>query len=295
MNKTGHAVQNSVETAQKESLHGKKKSGPSRGFQNETHADDFDRIQGHYSKVTPHFDCSNLDVFFGARPNQPKPLNEVGFIGKVHSKKKSTDTVTSKEGNLRHPSSKDYSNFDELVEESTIIPNPVETKPHSSKKSNEIPLPRLVAPSEDASDLTQATFLEAAMFKNHNKKKSREKSFSTLLKNSVKEEKIDHDIADEISKLAFDMGSEDHEKTDMSSSFKDIKVNMKVLERIKSKALPSHSRFGSITGTNFEPIKPITSNGQIEPRTNNNSLFAGSTVNKLTKGIILISLFTNYQ
>ena len=286
MNKTGHAVQNPIENAQKESLHGKKKSGPSRGYQNEAHAEDFDRIQGHYSKVTPHFDCSNLDVFFGGRPNTLKPATEVGFIGKFHTKKKSNDTATSKESHLRHPSSKDYSNFDELVEDTTIINNPIETKLHSSKKSNEIPMQKLVVPSEDASDLTQATFLEAALFKNHNKKKSREKSFGTLLKGGMKEEKTEQEIPEEVSKVGLEVGSEEQEKADMTS-FKDIKVtknNMKVLERIKSKALPSHSRFGSITGAPFEPIKPVVPTGQLESRTNNNSVFAGVNVSKLTKG-----------
>lgn len=275
MNKTREVAQNSVEGTQKETFHGKKKSGPSREYQTESHNEDFDRAPGHYSKNTSHFDYSNLSLFFGGRPNQLKSPTE-HFAGKLHSKKKSNETSSSKEGTLKHTSSKDYSNLDELFENTTIINNP----PHSKKRSNEITLGK--NQSEEGTDAPLGISPEAALFKNHNKKKSSKNSFSSLLKAAPKEDKLDQEIAEDISKLGLNL-DDDQEKTEMNN-FKDIKVsknNLKVLDRIKNKTL--NYRQGAFINNTFEPPKS-TPHSQIETRTNNNSVFTNVNVSKLTKG-----------
>jgi len=279
MNKSNAGAQNSIEGASKESFHGKKKSGPYKEYQPEAHNEESDRGQGHYSKISSHFDYSNLGLFFGGRPAQMKTPNE-NVIGKVHSKKKSNEAVSSKEGTLKHTSSKDFSNLEELYENTTIINNPSETKPHTKKKSNEITLAK--NSSEDSNDISQNAFLENVLFKNTNKKKS---SFSSLMK-TQKEDRIDQEIAEDISKLGLD-NADEQEKYESNSSLKDLKVNktnLKVLERIKSKALPNrHSLNPNIT----------SETPKFESRTNNNSIFAGSNVSKLTKAINLFPM--NYQ
>jgi len=270
MNKLNTGPQNSVEGVPKETFHGKKKSGPNKEHQVENHNEETDRGQGHYSKIASHFDYSNLGLFFGARPAQMKSSNE-NVIGKVHSKKKSNETVSSKEGTLKHTSSKDFSNLEELYENSSIITNPSETKAHSKKKSNEITMGK--NSSEDNNEISQNAFLENVLFKCTNKKKS---SFSSLLK-AQKEERLDQEIVEDISKLALD-NPDEQEKSEFNNPLKDIKIpkgNLKVLERIKCKTL-----------LNRQSLNPdITSETpKFESRTNNNSVFAGTNVSKLTKG-----------
>jgi hypothetical protein len=282
MNKTSAVNQNPIDPTQKDTLHGKKKSGPSRDSHSEAQGEDSDVKQGYHSKNTSHFDYSNLSLFFGARTGPMKSPNE-GIMGKVHSKKKSNETCSSGGGTLKHPSSKDYSNLDELFENTTIIPNPTETKPHFKKRSNEIAVSK-----NQSDDNNDPMGLDAALFKNHLKKKSREKSFSNILKNA-KEDKIEQEIAADISKLGFNM-DDDQDKGEFTS-FKDIKAsknNLKVLERIKNKAL--HHRNGAIN-VNVSETPKTTSTVPLESRTNNTSVFQGFNVSKLTKGKIFFFKF----
>lgn len=232
MNKQTFAAPNPSDLALKEAFHGKKKSGQSREFQPETCSDDADQSQQLHSKIASHFDYSNLGLFFGGIPAQVKPSTE-GIIGKLHSKKKSNETCSSKEGTLKHASSKDYSNLDELFENTTIISNPSETKPHIKRRSNEISLNK--AANDDANDLAQANFLETLLFKNHNKKKSSKNSFSRLLKAQC-EDRIDDEIAQDINKLGLD----EQDKGDFGH-LKAPKSNLKVLDLIKNKPRPVYS------------------------------------------------------
>jgi len=265
MNKQTFVAPNPSDPILKESFHGKKKSGQSREFQPETCSDDADRSQPLHSKISSHFDYSNLGLFFGGRPAQVKPSNE-GIIGKLHSKKKSNETCSSKEGTLKHASSKDYSNLDELFENTTIISNPSETKPHIKRRSNEISLNK--GSNDDANDLAQANFLETLLFKNHNKKKSSKNSFSSLLK-AQREDRIDDEIAQDINKLGLDIGPDEQDKGDIGN-LKAPKSNLKVLELIKNKTLPNRPVYA-------ETPKSTLPNSQIEPAPS----FTGS---KMTQG-----------
>jgi len=273
MNKNSVVISSSVEGVQREASHCKKKSGQSKEHQSDVQSEEADRGQGNYSKITSHFDYSNLGLFFRGRPNQIKGDNE-NVIGKAHSKKKSSEAISSKEGTLKRTSSKDFSNLEELYENTTIINNPSETKPRSKKKSNEINL------NEENQDISQNAFFENVLFKSHYKKKSREKSFSNLLK-AQKEEKLDQEIANDISKLGLD-NPEEQDKNEANSCLKDPKVSktsLKVLEMVKTKAL-----------TNRQSLNPnITSESakstQYDLKPSKNT-FTGTDFSKLTKGIL---------
>jgi hypothetical protein len=271
MNKQTFVAPNPSDLLLKESFHGKKKSGQSREFQPETCSDDADRSQPLHSKISSHFDYSNLGLFFGGRPAQVKPSTE-GIIGKLHAKKKSNETCSSKEGTLKHASSKDYSNLDELFENTTIISNPSETKPHTKRRSNEISLNK--ASNDDANDLAQANFLETLLFKNHNKKKSSKNSFSSLLK-AQREDRIDDEIAQDINKLGLDMGPDEQDKGDFGH-LKAPKSNLKVLELIKNKALPNRPVYS-------ETPKSTLPNSQTESRVS----FTGAKVTQAMSPLIL--------
>lgn len=277
MNKNSVVVQNSAEAVPKDSLHNKKKSCSIKESLPDTTPDDSDRAQGHYSKITSHFDYSNLGLFFGARASQPKVPSE-GVIGKVDTKKKPSEPSSGKEvPALKHQSSKDFSNLDELCEDSTIINNPSETKTHAKKKSTEMNFPKNL--EEEITDISQHFFLDNSLLKHHSKNKSREKSFSNLLK-GPKEDKIDQEIAHDIFKLGLDANPEDQEKSS-DNSLRDLKVpknNLKVLERIKNKALPNRLPL-SIPDTQLQqPSSPKS-----------RSVFNNTNINKPNKGIFMIN------
>lgn len=285
MNKQTFVAPNPSDLVLKEAFHGKKKSGQSREFQPETCSDDADRSQQLHSKISSHFDYSNLGLFFGGRPGQVKSPHE-GIIGKLHNKKKSNDTTSSKEGTLKHASSKDYSNLDELFENTTIISNPSETKPHTKRRSNEISLTK--GANDDANDLAQANFLETLLFKNHNKKKSSKNSFSSLLK-AQREDRLDEEIAQDINKLGLDIGADEQDKGDIGN-FKDLKVpksNLKVLELIKNKALPtrpittSPPKADPRTGKLTKAVSPIILSYQDQDIYNDDNAAQDKFINEL--------------
>jgi len=283
MNKSSVVVQNSAEAVPKDTLHNMKKGGSTKESLPDTTPDDSDRAQGHYSKITSHFDYSNLGLFFGARPSQPKVPSE-GVIGKVETKKKLSEPSSGKDvPALKHQSSKDFSNLDELCENTTIINNPSETKSHSKKKSNDMTFPKNA--DEDVNDISQTFFLDNSFLKHHSKNKSREKSFSSLLK-GPKDDKIDQEIAHDIFKLGLDANPEDHEKS--SDNLRDLKVsknNLKVLERIKTKALP-----------NRQPLSiPSASDSQQPSSPKSRNIFNGTSVNKPNKGVAMSPLILQYQ
>lgn len=275
MNKSSVVVQNSAEAVPKDTLHNKKKSGSIKEPLSDTTPDDSDRAQGHYSKITSHFDYSNLGLFFGGRPSQPKAPNE-GVIGKVETKKKVSEPTSGKDvPALKHQSSKDFSNLDELCENTTIINNPSENKTHSKKKSNEMTFSKNA--DEDVNDISQTFFLENSFLKQSSKNKSREKSFSSLLK-GPKDDKIDQEIAQDIYKLGLDANPEDQDKSS-DNSLRDLKVpknNLKVLERIKNKALPNR--------------QPLATSVTPEPQQT-----SSPRINKLNKGVAMSPLILQYQ
>jgi len=271
MNKIAVVGPNSVETVAKETFHIKKKSGPSRESQSEAQNEEADKGQGHYSKITSHFDYSNLGLFFRGRPNQMKGNTE-NVITKVHNKKKSNETISCKEGALRHTSSKDYSNLEELYENTTIINNPNETIHQSTKKSNDINSGKTLI------DENQDMYLENTLFKNHNKKESREKSLNSVLK-AQKEEKLDQEIVNDISKLGLDNLDEQEKSESNMKDTKTTKSNIKVIERIKTKALPNRPIF------NPHITSETPKSTQFEFRSNPNDLSAGPSFSKLTKAI----------
>ena len=284
MNKSPGVTQNSSQALQKDTLHLKEKSGSTPDSQSDTHSEDLDIPQEHSAKATSHFDCSNLSLFFSSRTPQAKVPAD-SSVSKPPGPKKSFEMASSKEnGTQKQASSKDFSNLDELVQNTTIIPNPNENNVHSKTKSTEI----FVTPKDQADDvsneLMQAMSLEKALFSAT--KKSIDKSFSSLLK-TPKEDKVEQDMVADISNLGFNMDDDqDEPKLD---SFADIKAcqidDTKVLERVRSRALAN--RHSSFSANIFET--PKTPDGsQSERHTNNSSIFASTSVGKLAKGEYLI-------
>lgn len=282
MNKTTALAQNPSEGPQKDSLHGKKRSGSIRDTQSDSHNEDADKgQQPHFPlKTTSQFDCSDLGLFFGSRSTQAKTSAPDLFVGKAPCQKKSSEGSTTKDGNSqKQPSSKDFSNLDELVEDTTIIPNPDEAHSELKKRPIEAPVESKVKVDEAGNELTESLSPENAL-NNAKKNKSVEKFFPSL--KTPNQEKGEQDLPGDISKFGFTM-DDDQEKAGLSdySEIKASNYNMRVLERIKSKALPN--RYGHFNPNIYENPK-MPEGGQSEPRTNNNSVFSTPGVGKLAKG-----------
>lgn len=230
MSQTSHLTQSYRATSDKEPL---KNKYSTRDSQNDPYLEDTEKVGRGLQKIGFKFDCTNFAVFFKHRTTNSRGSND-SHTGRMHLKKRSNETSSSsRENTLKRLSSKDLSNLEELYENTTIITTPQETKPHSKKVSNEIPMPwreyLLDAPKIDQ------------------KKKLRGMSLSGTSLTS-KDERQEQQIIGTISKLGLSGDSED-QKTDISVG-KDLKLsksnfNSEVIERIKSKAL--HYRNSSLS------------------------------------------------
>lgn len=274
MNKSPGVTQNSSEPLQKDSLLPNGKSGSTPDSHSDTHSEDLDIPQEHSAKATSHFDCSNLSLFFSSRTPQVKVPAD-SLVSKPPGPKKSFEMSSGKEINTqKQASSKDFSNLDELVQNTTIIPNPNENNVQAKTKSTD----------DGNNELLQAMSLEKALFSNT--KKSIDKSFSSLLK-TPKEDKVEQDMVADISNLGFNMDDDqDEPRLDSFADYKACKIDdTKVIERLRSRALANrHSSFS----TNIFETPKTPDGSQSERHTNNSSIFASTSVSKLAKGEYLI-------
>lgn len=264
-----------------------KKKPASKDYQNDTQLEEAEKSVIGHTRIGSNFDFTNFGLFFKHKTSNSRSSND-SYASRVHIKKKSNETSSSKESTLKRMSSKDFSNLEELCENTTVITNPIENNAHSKKVSTEISLSKNL--SEEGMDASHEELTGAYLGKSNENKKLRAVSFYGIMKPS-KEDKQEQEIMGTISKLGLSGEGEEQEKIE-TSICKDLKLpkttlNNEVIERIKSKAL--HHRRTSVSNnlnnTNTSMSNSSVSNlssfnsiqsGQAEMRTNNNSVFNGS-------------------
>ena len=300
MKQSANLLKSTLDIPEKEKEIPKKKPN-SRDSQSDYQVEDSDRPSAGSSKPVSHFDFNSLSFFFNHKPSNSRSSND-SYASRVHIKKKSNETSSSKESTLKRISSKDFSNLEELNENTTIITNPLDTKAHSKKQSNEISCSKQL--SDGGGDGSQEELHESPHLEKEKKtKKARGTSFSGVIRPS-KDEKLDQQILGTISKLGLNEEGDQQDKVDISVC-KDLKraknnYNIEVIERIKSKALHHRKTSFANNVTNYNTSAGVanttnmsgimnnsgigagTIQNQSEIRTNNNSLFNGyRKINKI--------------
>lgn len=95
-----------------------------------------------------HFDCTNLSMFFSSLPANTKNSSDPH----PESKKRPGDSGLSKESSGKPNTSKDFSNLDELCQDTTILSNATDGKGHHKRVSNDVSISKIQ--SEDSSDIS---------------------------------------------------------------------------------------------------------------------------------------------
>ncbi len=222
--------------------------------QTDINSDDIEKASANHSKGGSHFDFSNFGLFFKGKSSNSRSSKD-SSASRLHIQNKSNETSSSKESTLKRIPSKDFSDLGELCENTTVIPNPVETKPASHKISNDVSLSKILA--DDDLDVLLGEELDKDGIR-----------ITKGVRKDSKDERLEHDPFGTISKLGFADDLEEHKKAEILAG----KLNAEVIERIKTKALP-HRRTSTSNSTNNS--NNTTPSGNIEIRTNNNSVFTG--------------------
>jgi len=218
-------------------------------------SDDNERTSAGHSKGGSHFDFANFGLFFKHKSSNSRSSKD-SSASRLHIQKKSNETSSSKESTMKRMSSKDFSNLDDLYENTTVITNPVDPKVQAQKISNDASLSKILA---DDLDILLGEELSASPDR-------------AMLKSS-KDEKLEHDPFGTISKFGF---ADESDKSDVLRLSK-TDLNAEVIERIKTKALPHrrNSNTSMQSNSNNSSNPNSTQSGNIEVRTNNNSVFTG--------------------
>jgi len=281
-----------------------------RGYPQEAHNfEDNDKFYSNFSKAGPSLDPTNFGFFFNNKPINPKSSND-NHTNRNHKKKKSYETSSSRDNTMKRMPSKDYSNLEELYDNSSAIFNPSDFKfPQQPKKlSNEIPLSKFSNEgglNAVLQELSMPAYTERAEPRNGMKGGN-----NIPRPKNYKEERQDQSIIGTLSKLDLYGESEDQKAHTASRDMRLHKgnFNTEVIERIMSKAL--HHRRVSGLNNNFDNTSNlnasshnlnITQHIQSEVRNNNNSVFNGSRKNKKGTNTVQyqnkkeVPVFNNYS
>jgi hypothetical protein len=221
--------------------------------QTDINSDDIEKASATHSKGGSHFDFSNFGLFFKNKSSNSRSSKD-SSASRLHIQKKSNETSSSKESTMKRMSSKDFSDLGELYENTTVITNPVETKPASNKISNDVSLSKILA--DDDLDVLLGEELDKDGIR-----------ITKGVRKDSKDERLEHDPFGTISKLGF------ADDADALVKLSKTDLNAEVIERIKTKALP-HRRTSTSNSTS-NSNQSSTPSGNIEIRTNNNSVFTG--------------------
>jgi len=252
-----------------------------------SYMEDNDKFYSNFSKGGSGFDSSNFGVFFQHKPINSKSSNE-SYANRNHKKKKSHETSSSRENTMKRMPSKEYSNLEELYDNTIIASSPeMKHQQYIKKFSNEVPLSRfthedgLSVVLEELS-MPYNTYIERTGVRNEMK------SGHTMPRTkTIKEEQS---IMGTLSKL--DLYGESESEDQKAQNVSNMKLpkgnfNNEVIERIMSKAL-HHRRVNGINQSNNTSNFNTSSHNlnmpqynQSEVRHNNNSVFNnGSRKNK---------------
>jgi len=231
--------------------------------QTDINSDDIEKASASHSKSGSHFDFSNFGLFFKNKSSNSRSSKD-SSASRLNIQKKSNETSSSKESTMKRMSSKDFSDLGELYENTTVITNPVETKPTSNKISNDASLSKILG--DDDLDVLLGEELTAEGLK-----------ITKGIRKDSKDERLEHDPFGTISKLGFADDLEEHKKAEALMKLSKTDLNAEVIERIKTKALPHRrtSTSNSTNNSNNSSNPNSTPIGNIEIRTNNNSVFTG--------------------
>ena len=278
MKQPTHLSPNPLELPEKD--HNKKKS-IQKDYQGEISFEDIEKSLTSNNKPASHFDYTNFGIFFKHKASKSRSSKDSN-ASRFHIKKKSNETSSSKESTLKRMSSKDFSNLEELYENTTVITNPAETKPRSKQVSNEFSLTKILV--EDDMEVSSGDLSDSFT------EKKKAKGVSLYGNNRLsKDDKSEQGAIGGTFKLGFIDDWEEYKKMETPiTGNKELKLpkngfNAEVIERIMTKALPGRRISGSNSAINNSGMNntdnSATSNSaatpQNEVRTNNNSIFTG--------------------
>ena len=279
MKQSTHLSPNPLELPPQDHL---KKKSIQKDHQGEISFEDIEKSLSSQHKPASHFDFSNFGIFFKHKASHSRSSKD-SSASRFHIKKKSNETSSSKESTLKRMSSKDFSNLEDLYENTTVITNPQESKPYSKQVSNEVSFTKILV--EDDMEASSGDLSESFT----EKKKMKGVGHYGNNNRLSKEERYEQGAIGGI-KLGFIDDWEEQKKTDTPTAGGiDIKLpksgfNAEVIERIKTKALPGRRISGSNSAINNSGLNNISGNSgtsnsastpQNDVRTNNNSIFTG--------------------
>lgn len=273
MSKFSQTAQTLVDTNDKDSFNGSTLKISSKEFHSDAQTEENERNQANNSKSPSHFDVSNIGVFFSNLPSQPKGSAD----SKLPTQKKANDPSSNRDTISKQVIGKELGSPEELGDNVSGPTGNQDLKSQDKKISSDMNISRNQA--DEFNDIASLINKENGLLKHHSKKKSQEKSFSSVNK-QTKDEKVDQEVLQNISKLGVNNDLDEVEKAE-NSIVKDHKLgkgnfDIKVIERIKSKVKPN-SNSSSLSDSFKSNHTPVS-----ETRNNNNSLFNGP--NKLAKG-----------